>query len=109
MLILEVRLSVVTNDPVSIRAWLLTTVTSRDMSVQVVVQPVEQTFSQRHVTNWVDVLKLDRARNLTISMSPFMLDAFHVPLVNDSNNSITLCLVNLLEKVLVTLIHEDFL
>lgn len=109
MLILEVRLSVVTNDPVRIRAWLLTAVTSRDMSVQVVVQPVEQTFSQRHVTNWVDVLELDRAGNLTISMGPFMLDAFHVPLVNDGDNGITLCLVDLLEEVLVTVIHEDFL
>jgi len=109
VLVLEVRLSVVTNNPVSVRAWLLTTVSSCDMSVQVVVQPVEQTFSQRHVTNWVDVLELDRAGNLTISMGPFMFDSFHVPLVNDNNNAIALGVINCFEKVNVTLVHKDFL
>lgn len=75
--------------------------------MKVVVKSLEKTFSQVHVTDGVHVLKLNRAGNLTKSVSPVVLDALHVPLVDYNYDTVTLGLLNLLEQIFVSLIHKD--
>lgn len=36
-----------------------------------------------------------------------MLDSFHVPLIDQNHNTLTLRLINFLEQILVTFIDED--
>jgi len=40
-------------------------------------------------------------------MSPFMLDTFHVPLVDDNNNSLSVTFIYLFEEVLVSFVNEN--
>jgi len=68
---------------------------------------LEKTFSQVHVSDRVNVLKLNRAGNLTVSVGPVVFDTLHVPLVDYDNDAVTLGLFNLLEQIFVSLIHED--
>lgn len=45
MFVLPVRFAMVTDDPVSVGGRLLSTVSSSDVSVEIVVEAVEKTFS----------------------------------------------------------------
>ena len=111
MLILEVGLSMVTNDPISIGRWSTRSRIGRcDLSLQVVVQSVEETFAQVHVADWVDTLgEVDRAGDLAIAMGPVVLNALHVPLVDDNDNFVTLGVINLPKQLLILLIDHDLL
>jgi hypothetical protein len=82
MLVLEVWLSVVTNDPVCVgwRGWLL--LGTGNFSAQVVVKTLEETFSEIHIADWVDTLgELNWTRKLAIAVAPVVFDALHMPLV----------------------------
>ena len=109
MLVLEVGLSVVTDDPVGVgggRACL--GVGRADLSVQVVVKPVEQTLAQVHVADRVDALsELHTAGHLAVAVGPVVLNAFHVPLVHNHHHFLALGLVNLSKQVLVALVDHD--
>lgn len=112
MLILEVTLTVVTNDPIGIGAGCTLRVGRGNLSVQVVVESLEQTFTQVHVTNRVDALgELNRARHLTISVAPVMLDTFQVPLVHKDDNFFAWFALGVyfLEQLLVAFINNDLL
>jgi hypothetical protein len=76
--------------------------------VESVVQTLEQTIAKIHIANWVySFWEVNASWHLAISMSPLMLNAFHVPLVDNHNDSLSFALVDRLEEVLVTLVDED--
>lgn len=111
MLVLEVRLAMVTDDPVGVGGRGTSLRIGRcNLSMQVVVQAIEKTLAQVHVADWVDAFgELHAAGNLTIAMSPMMLDTLHVPLINDNDNLLSLSLVDLLEKILISLVNHYLL
>ena len=47
--------------------------------------------------------------NLSIGMSPFMLNSLHMPLVYDDYNFLSITFIYLFEKVLVSLVDENAL
>ena len=66
--------------------------------MQVVVYAVKEALAQVHVTDRVDAFReVHTTRNLTISVRPVMLDSFHVPLIDDYDDLLTLRIVYLLE------------
>ena len=110
MLILEVRLPVVTDDPVRVSDGRRLYVGRGDLSVQVVVETLEQTVAQVHVADGVDALwEVDWTRQLAVSVSPLVLDTFHVPLVDYNDNLLVRWRVNSLENVAVSHVYEDVL
>jgi len=98
----------VTNNPVRVGRRLLATVTSSHVSVQIVVETVEETILEVHVSDGVNVGEFNRARNLTVASSPVVLDAFHVHLVHNYHDSVALSLFDLREEVLVSLVNKNF-
>ena len=109
MLVLEVGLSVVTNDPVGVGGGCAVFGLSRfDLSVQIVVEPVEETLAQVHVTDRVDALaEFDTAGDLAVAVSPVVLNALHVPLVDNDDHFLATGPVNLSKEVRVALIDHD--
>lgn len=78
--------------------------------MQVVVETLEQTIAQVHVSNRINSLsELHTSWHLTVSVSPLMLNTLHVPLVYNDDNLLLRAFINGLEKILVTLIHENLL
>lgn len=56
-----------------------------------VVHACEQTFSHIEVTNGVDSFReMDTSWQLTITGRPLVLNALHVPLVDDDDNFLVL-------------------
>lgn len=115
MLVLEVRLSVVTDDPVSVCGGSTCFLVGCDnFSLQVVVQSRKETLTEIHITDRVDALsKLNAARNLTVAGGPVVLNSFHVPLVDNEDNLVTLFVVHnsvdVAEKFFVLLVNHHFL
>lgn len=73
--------------------------------MQVVVKSLEQTFAQIHVSNRVDAFGiLYRAWELTISMTPRVFNALHMPLIDEDDDTLALGLVYLLEKAFIALV-----
>ncbi len=82
----------------------------RDLSTEVVVQALEQTLSQVHVADGVDGLgNGDRPGVLAEVVAPMMLDALEMPLVDQHHYLLALGLIDLLEEILVSLVHKDLL
>lgn len=78
--------------------------------MQVVIKTVEETLAEVHVTDGVNAFgELDAARNLTVAVSPVVLDALHVPLVDNNYDLIALCVVDLTEQILILLVDKDLL
>lgn len=46
---------------------------------------------------------------MTIAAAPVMLNTFEMPLVNKHNNFLCRVLINLSEKILITLVYKDLL
>ena len=110
MLVLPVGFSMVTDDPVGIGHWGSLGVGGGKFSVESVVQSLEETVSQVHISDHVDaVWEGNRSRKLSVSVSPVVLDTLHVPLVDQDNNFLFRAPINLSEKVIVSLINENTL
>lgn len=78
--------------------------------MNVIVKSLEETLSQVHVTNWVDCFfEVDASWELTVSVAPVVFNAFHVPLVDNSDDFFALALVNVSEEIFITFVNEDFL
>jgi len=78
--------------------------------MQVIVEALEETLAEVHVTNWIDAVREVNATGyLAVPVCPVMLDALHVPLVYNDDDLITLGLIDLLEESLVLLIDQNFL
>jgi hypothetical protein len=75
--------------------------------MQDVVQSLEKTVSQVHVSNWIDILEMNASWKLSVRVCPFVFNSLHMPLVHYNNNFISLTFVYLFEKVLVSLINEN--
>ena len=101
----------ITNDPISVsRRCTRLLVSCCNFSVKIVVQPIKQTLAEVHVSNWIySIREFDTARNLAIAMGPVMLNALHVPLVDNNDNFVSLSLVNLLKEIIITFINENLL
>jgi hypothetical protein len=105
--ILEVRLSVITNNPIGISGWSRFNVCRGNFSVKVVVKSLEKTVSEIHITNWVDALwEVDASRKLTVSGCPVVLNSFHVPLVDNDNNFFLRCGIDMFEKIFISFVDE---
>ena len=75
-----------------------------------VVESLEKTVSKIHVSDNIDAIwEGDRSWELSVSVSPVVLDTLHVPLVDQDNNFLLRALINLSEKVIVSLINENIL
>jgi len=108
MFVLQVGFPVVPDDPVGVSNWGSADVRTRDLSVQRVVHPLEQTVAQVHVADWVDALGEGHAsRHLPVSVGPVVLNSFHVPLVHDHHNFLFLAGGYLFEQVFVSLVNEN--
>ncbi len=76
MLVLVVSFPVITDNPVCVRGGIRLLLCTGDVTTQVIVQPLEKTFAQIHVSNRIDALReLNRARDLSISIAPVVLNA----------------------------------
>jgi len=109
MLILPVRFPVVTNNPVRIGRRSAFRICRIYFSMQNVIHSLKQTISKVHVSYWVDIIEMDTSWELSIGMSPFVLNSFHMPLIDNYNNFITFAFIYLLEEILVPLIDENAL
>lgn len=109
MLILEIRFSVITYDPICICWWSRLWVGRIDFSMQDIIQPLEQTISKVHIANWIYVFEMDTSWELSVWVCPFMFNSFHVVLIDNDNNSFSFTLINLFEKVLISFINENSL
>lgn len=87
MFVLEVGLSVITNNPIGISGWSRLDVGRGNFSVEVVIKSLEKTVSEIHIANWVDALwEMHASWELTVPGGPVVFDSFHVPLVYNDNN-----------------------
>lgn len=110
MLILPIALTVVTNNPIGVGRWCRLRVGLGNLSVQIIVEAGEETFAQVHISNRINTLwEVNTSWHLTVSVSPLVLNTLHMPLIDNDDNLLLWALVNGLEQVLVTLIHEDLL
>ena len=100
----------VTNDPVSIGRGSTLGVRGSDLSVERVVESLEETLAQVHITDGVDGVTEDNgAGDLAIAAAPVVLNTLEMPLVNKHNYFLCRVLINLSEKILITLVHKDLL
>ena len=99
----------VTDDPVSVGCGSTgLRVGCGDLSAQVVVKALEQTLTEVHVTDRVDTLgEVNATGNLAVPVSPVMLNALHVPLVDNDDHFLATGPVNLSKEVRVALIDHD--
>jgi hypothetical protein len=110
MFVLPVGLSVITNDPVGVGNWGTPGVSGGNFSVQRVVESLEQTILQVHVSDRVDAFwECDTSWHLSVSMSPVVLDTLHMMLVDDNDNFLMLRLINLRENIIISVIDKDLL
>ena len=62
-----------------------------DLTTVDVPQTLEETLTQIHVTNWINAFwEFYTAWELTIPVAPVVLNALHVPLVDDYNDFLAL-------------------
>ena len=75
-----------------------------------VVESLEQTLAQVHISDGVDGLGEDhRAGELTVAVAPVVLDTLEMPLVHEDDDLLTGALVNLSEQILIALVNKNFL
>lgn len=110
VLVLPVGLSVVTDDPVGIGGGGTFCVRADNLSLQRVIESLEKTLTQVHITDRVDGISEDhRAGELAVAIAPVVLDTFQMPLVDEDDDLLALRLVNCLEEFLIALVNEDLL
>jgi hypothetical protein len=107
MLVLEVGLAMVPNNPVGIGGRHGLLIGGCDLAVQCVVKSLEKSLPEVHISNWVDrALNLHRTRHLPVVMRPVVFELLHVPLVHYHDNALGLRLVHLSEQILSTLVYQ---
>lgn len=100
----------VANDPVCICCGVTFLLSRGNFSVEVIVESLEKTLAQIHVSDRVNTFwEFNRAGHLSIAMTPLMLNSFHMPLIDEHNDFLAFCFVNLLEQLFISLIYEKFL
>ena len=100
----------VTDDPIGVGCWRTASVFRRDFSMKRIVQFIEQTFSEVHVSNRVDgFCDEDRAGNLAVPVSPVVLNSLHVPLVDKYDDLVALSVINRSKQILIFIVDKDFL
>ena len=112
MLVLPVALAMVTNNPVGVGGGVGFGLGRVNLSVQIVVQSLEETLAQIHIANRVDSLgELDGARHLAVSVEPVVLNALHVPLVHKYDDLLSgfRRMIYLLEQLIVSFVDHNFL
>jgi len=108
MLVLEIRLSMVTNNPVSVSRGVRLGLGWLNLSVKIVVKALEETLAQVHVADGVNSLgELHRTGKLTVSVAPVVLNSFQMPLIDKHHDFISRCFVYFGEKLFVFLINKD--
>ncbi len=81
-----------------------------ELSVKVIVEALEETLAEVHVSDGVDRLgEADGTRQLSVVMAPVMLDTFKMPLINQDNDLVALSTVYLLVEILIPLVNKDLL
>lgn len=76
--------------------------------MQVVVESLEETISKVHVSNWVNPFwEVNASWKLSIGMGPFVLNTFHVPLIDNNYYFLVSAFINLLKQILVSSINEN--
>ncbi len=79
-----------------------------NLTVERIEHSLEETVSKVHVANGVNgLLKFNAARILAVVVTPMVLNALHVPLVNNSDNFLSATPINGPIKILVSLVNED--
>jgi hypothetical protein len=110
MFVLPVGFSVITNDPICISNWSTTSVCRGDFSMESIVQSLEKTVLQVHISDWVNAIwESDTSWHLTISVSPVVFNTFHVPLVYNNDNFLGFRFINFCKKVIISLVDKDSL
>lgn len=108
MLVLEVRLPVVADDPVGVGAWHILLICAHHLTPMNIVETLEQTLAQVHVADRVDSLgELAGAGQLAVPVAPVVFNALQVPLINNDDDLFSLGGVDLLEELFVLLVYED--
>jgi len=101
---------VVTDNPVCVRCGSSSSVCACDLAVQCVVQALEKTVTEVHVTNGVDALReLDASGQLAVAVAPEVLNALEMPLVDENYDFFALGLVDGSKEFLISFVHKDFL
>ena len=78
--------------------------------MQVVVETLEETIAQVHVSDRINTLReVHTSWHLAVSVSPLMLNTLHMPLVYNNDNLFFRAFIDGLEKILVSLIDENLL
>jgi hypothetical protein len=110
MFVLPIWFSMVTNDPICIGCGCGLAICTRDFSVHIVIHSLEKTFSQVHISDWVDWFSVcNWSWILPISVTPVMLNTFQMPLIHYYYYFLSFALIDWSEDVLVSLIDEYFL
>ena len=110
VLVLEVRLPVVADDPVGVGARRRFLIRAHHLTPMHVVEALEETLAQIHVADRVDALgELTGAGQLAVPVAPVVLNAFEVPLIHNNDDLFPLGRVDLLEELLILLVDEDLL
>lgn len=78
--------------------------------MQRIVESLKQTISEIHIANWVySFCEMNASWKLSIRVCPFMFNTFHMPLIDNDNNSLSITFINFLEKILISIINENAL
>ena len=110
MLVLPVGFPMVTDDPVGVGYWSSLSVGRGNFSVKGIVKSLEKTVSKVHISNDIDAIwECHRSWELSVSVSPVVLNTFHVPLIDKDNNFLLGAFINLSEKVIVSPVDENTL
>ena len=100
----------VTDDPVCIGGGGTFCVGADNLSLQGVIETLEKTLTQVHITDGVNGVSEDhRARELAVAVAPVVFDTFQVPLVDEDDDLLALLLINCLEDFLIALVNKDLL
>lgn len=75
-----------------------------------VVQKLEKTFSEIHVSDGVDrLVDSNGSGDLTVMVGPVVLEVLHVPLVDNNYYSLSVISLHLSEDILTSLVNNDSL
>lgn len=75
-----------------------------------IIQSVEETVLQVHISDWVDAIWEDHTSwHLSVSVGPLVLDSLHVPLIDEDEDFLVFALVDNSEDVIISSVDENTL